>query len=131
MVTCCQITWNTFKYTIINPNTLILVCKHHPRLPQKVALIHRLSLYAGTTAWKVYTCGPVKSSLYYKQMVFIYRWALEQILLYTYIGNQCELFHVKLWWWWYHSLTAHQHRKGHTVPKQVIMIATSIQVGTV
>ncbi len=20
-------------------------------------------------------------------------------------------------WWWYHSLTAHQHRKGHTVPK--------------
>ncbi len=31
-------------------------------------------------------------------------------------------------WWWYHSLTAHQHQKGHTVPKQVIMIATSIQV---
>ncbi len=25
-------------------------------------------------------------------------------------------------------LTAHQHQKGHTVPKQVIMIATSIQV---
>ncbi len=23
-------------------------------------------------------------------------------------------------WWWYHSLTAHQHQKGHTVPKQVI-----------
>ncbi len=35
------------------------------------------------------------------------------------------------WWWWYHSLTAHQHQKGHTVPKQVIMIATSIQVTTV
>ncbi len=35
------------------------------------------------------------------------------------------------WWWWYHSLTAHQHQKGHTVPKQVIMIATSIQVATV
>ncbi len=34
-------------------------------------------------------------------------------------------------WWWYHSLTAHQHQKGHTVPKQVIMIATSIQVATV
>ncbi len=28
----------------------------------------------------------------------------------------------------YHSLTAHQHQKGHTVPKQVIMIAMSIQV---
>ncbi len=35
------------------------------------------------------------------------------------------------WWWWYHSLTARQHQKGHTVPKQVIMIATSIQVATV
>ncbi len=32
---------------------------------------------------------------------------------------------------WYQSLTAHQHQKGHTVPKQVIMIATSIQVTTV
>ncbi len=29
--------------------------------------------------------------------------------------------------WWYHSLTAHQHQKGHTVPKPVIMIAKSIQ----
>ncbi len=28
-------------------------------------------------------------------------------------------------------LTAHQHQKGHTVPKQVIMIATSIQAATV
>ncbi len=28
----------------------------------------------------------------------------------------------------YQSLTAHQHQKGHTVPKQVITIATSIQV---
>ncbi len=35
------------------------------------------------------------------------------------------------WWWWYHSLMPHQHEKGHTVPKQVIMIATSIQVTTV
>ncbi len=35
------------------------------------------------------------------------------------------------WWWWYHILMAHQHKKGHTVPKQVIMIATSIQVATV
>ncbi len=32
------------------------------------------------------------------------------------------------WWWWNHGLTAQKHRKGHTVPKQVIMIATSIQV---
>ncbi len=29
------------------------------------------------------------------------------------------------------QLTAHQHQKGHTVPKQVIIIATSIQVATV
>ncbi len=33
--------------------------------------------------------------------------------------------------WLYHILTAHQHQKGHTAPKQVIMIATSIQVATV
>ncbi len=31
----------------------------------------------------------------------------------------------------YQSLTAHQHQKGHTVPKQVITIRTSIQVTTV
>ncbi len=31
----------------------------------------------------------------------------------------------------YQCLTAHQHQKGHTVPKQVITIATSIQVTTV
>ncbi len=41
------------------------------------------------------------------------------------IREQCN------WWWWYHSLTAHQHQKGHTVPKQVIMIAMSIHVATV
>ncbi len=51
-------------------------------------------------------------------------------------GNMCAggcswvFLHITTsnwWWWWYHSLTAHQHQKGHTVPKQVIMIATSIQ----
>ncbi len=31
----------------------------------------------------------------------------------------------------YQSLTAHQHQKGHTMPKQVITIPTSIQVDTV
>ncbi len=31
----------------------------------------------------------------------------------------------------YQSLTAHQHQKGHTVPKQVMTITTSIQVATV
>ncbi len=31
----------------------------------------------------------------------------------------------------YQSLTAHQHQNGHTVPKQVITIATSIQVNYV
>ncbi len=30
----------------------------------------------------------------------------------------------------YQSLTAHQHQKNHTVPKQVIIIATSIQVAS-
>ncbi len=45
--------------------------------------------------------------------------------------NELKPEHCGWWWWWYHSLTAHQHQKGHTVPKQVIMIATSIQVATV
>ncbi len=31
----------------------------------------------------------------------------------------------------YQSFTAHQHQKGHTVPKQVTTTATSIQVTTV
>ncbi len=31
----------------------------------------------------------------------------------------------------FQSLTAHQHQRGHTVPKQVITIAKSIQVATV
>ncbi len=31
----------------------------------------------------------------------------------------------------YQSLTAHQHQKGHTVPKQVITIKTSNQVDSI
>ncbi len=31
--------------------------------------------------WKVYTWGPIKCGLY-KQVVFIYRWSLEQVGLY-------------------------------------------------
>ncbi len=31
----------------------------------------------------------------------------------------------------YQSLTAHQHQKGYTVPKQLLMLATSIEVATV
>ncbi len=40
----------------------------------------------------------------------------------SWFANVCEC---------YQSLTAHQHQKGHTVPKQVITVATSIQVTTV
>ncbi len=52
-------------------------------------------------------------------------------------ADQSGIPDTKIWlmgrwrWWWYHSLMAHQHQKGHTVPKQVIMIATSIEVATV
>ncbi len=44
--------------------------KDHLRDQQNVVLIHRLSLYAGSIAWKVYQWGPVKCRLY-KQVVFI------------------------------------------------------------
>ncbi len=57
------------------------VYKDHPRDQQNVVLIHRWSLYADSIAWKVYPWGPVKCGLY-KQVVFIYRWSLEQVWLY-------------------------------------------------
>ena len=62
--------------------TVKLVYKDHPRDQQNVLLIHRWSLYAGLIAWRVYTMGPVKCGLY-KQVVFIYRWCLEQVWLYV------------------------------------------------
>ena len=43
-----------------------------------MVLIHRWSLYAGSIAWDVYNWGPVKCGLY-KQVVLIYRWALQQV----------------------------------------------------
>ena len=58
--------------------TVKLVYKDHPRDQQSVVLIHMWSLYAGSTVQKVYTWGPVKCGLY-KQVVFIYRWSLEQV----------------------------------------------------
>ena len=58
-----------------------LVYKDHPRDQQTVVLIHRWSLYAGSITWKVYPWGLVKCSLY-KQVVFIYRWSLDQVRLY-------------------------------------------------
>ncbi len=45
------------------------VYKDHPRDQQNMFIIHRWSLYAGSTAWKVYTRVPVKCGLY-KQVVF-------------------------------------------------------------
>ncbi len=45
-----------------------------------MVLIHRWSLYAGSIAWKVYLWVLVKCGLY-KQVVFIYRWSLEQVAL--------------------------------------------------
>ncbi len=58
--------------------TVKLVYKDHPRDQQNVVLIHRWSLYAGSITWKGYTWGPVNCGLY-KQVVFIYRWSLEQV----------------------------------------------------
>ncbi len=72
--------------------TVKLVYKDHPRDQRNVVLIHRWSLYEGLIAWKVYTMGPVKCGLY-KQVVFIYRWSLEQVLLYS-MGRQ--LYHASL-----------------------------------
>ncbi len=46
-----------------NTCTVKLVYKDHPRDPQNVVFIHRLSLYVGSETWKVYLCGPVKCDL--------------------------------------------------------------------
>ena len=74
--------WTSFR--LWNPqhldNTVKLVYKDHPRDQQSVILIHRWSLYAGYITWKVYPWGLVKCGLY-KQVVFIYRWSLEQVQL--------------------------------------------------
>ena len=40
-------------------NTVKLVYKDRPRDQQNAVLIHMWSLYAGSTAWKVYNRGPV------------------------------------------------------------------------
>ncbi len=61
--------------------TVKFVYKDHPRDQQNVVLIHRWALYAGSIAWKIYPRGPAKCGLY-KQVVFIYRWSLEQVWLY-------------------------------------------------
>ncbi len=53
----------------IMQNTVKFVYKDHPRDQQNMVLIHRWSLYAGSIAWKLYSCGLVKRSLY-KQVVF-------------------------------------------------------------
>ncbi len=58
--------------------TVKLVYKDHPGGQQNVVLIHRWSLYTGSITWKVHHWGPVKSGLC-KQVVFIYRWSLEQV----------------------------------------------------
>ncbi len=47
---------------------LVLAYKDHPWDQQDVVLIHRWSLYAGSTTWIVYHWRPVKCGLY-KQVV--------------------------------------------------------------
>ena len=54
--------------------------KDHTKEQQSVIIIHRRSLYAASITWKVYTFWSVNCSLY-KQVVFIYRWSLEQVSL--------------------------------------------------
>ncbi len=62
----------------VEPTLLFNTVKlDHHRDQQNVVLIHRWSLYAGSITWKEYTWGPVICGLY-KQVVFIYRWSLEQ-----------------------------------------------------
>ena len=84
-------------------NTAKLVYKDHPRDQQNVALIHRWSLYAGSIAWKVYPCWPVQCGLY-KQVVFIYRWSLQQVWLYSnhvewHSCNICRSICICTVWW--------------------------------
>ncbi len=73
--------------------TVKLVYKDHPRDQLNVVLIHRWSLYAGSMTWEVYPWGPVKCDLH-KQVVFIYRWSLEQVQLYC--DNFMPAVHVCL-----------------------------------
>ncbi len=75
--------------------TVKLYIKTNPRDQQKVVLIHRWSLYAGSIAWKVYAGGHINCGLY-KQMIFIYRWSLEQVRLYM-ISQPC--LHI-----WFHII---------------------------
>ena len=66
----------------VHVHTVKFVCKDHPRDQPNVVLIHRWSLYADSITWKVYPWGPVNYGIY-MQVVFIYRWLLEQLWLYT------------------------------------------------
>ncbi len=68
-----QQTFEPFKQ-----RTVKLVYKDHPMDQQNVLLISWWSLYAVRITWKVYLWGPVKCDLY-KQVVFIYKWSLEQV----------------------------------------------------
>ncbi len=65
-----------------NNNTVKLAYKDHSGGQQNVVLMHRWSLYAGLITWIVYTWEPVTHGPY-KQVVFIYRWSLEQVRLYA------------------------------------------------
>ncbi len=70
--------------------TVKLAYKDHPRDQQNVVLMHRWSLYAGSITWKLYIALLIRTTFYsgpvkcgpYKQVVFIYRWSLEQVWLY-------------------------------------------------
>ncbi len=71
------------EFVVPNICTVKLVCKDHTRDQPNVVLIHRWSLYASLTKRKVYLWRPMKCGLY-KQVVFIYRWSLEEVRLYMY-----------------------------------------------
>ncbi len=64
-----------------NHTDCLMYSEDHLSDQQHVLPIHRWSLYTGSITWKVYTGGPTKCGLY-KEVVFIYRWSLEQVSVY-------------------------------------------------
>ena len=68
-------------------NTMKPLYKDHLRDQQNIVLIHRWSLYAASIKWQVYIWMLVTCGLYKQagglciQVVFIYRWSLEQVCL--------------------------------------------------
>ncbi len=70
--------------------TVKLVYKDYPRNPQKVVLIHKWPLYAGSNKMTIISLGACETCLC-KQMAFIYSWSLEKVH-----GTSNSLFPLKL-----------------------------------